>query len=556
MSRQLTEVVRNEALARSPSVLSDTMRLGVWHADVGAMLGRLRDGFVGRLTSRETDAARAVGLLQRLCGISEINDLLRMVEASGRVDQMSALGEALGVSFRFNGLDNLEAVANRPVVLYANHPMGGGNVLGMSVLLESRFPDYRMLGNRHFAFTQSFAEKLIPVDPFARTATTNIESLVRIREEFGKHYQALSVFPSGISSRMQLSGAISDRTWKDAFVRIARHHDALLVPVWFSDRNRLRYYVAARICRELGFLALPQEFLHLRGKTITVTVGKPISPDTLRAIPCRRAQTDFLRAAVYEMGRQANGAAGGQHRAAPPFTRAAPIGKDLEVRVLEHASAMRIGSIAATAATDIGEATYHVILTRRGHCAPIAHWQVLDWSQFTSGELNKFSPLLKSFRLPGGIARASRHWLEITSFGTRLDANPCAIMRHLPTALHQAAGLAVGATDIVALIRPPETNAALAGLQFARLQKSFGDASLQRAGARTALFGATYQHDWRPQRDVVAFDPRRRADSRSIDPLLRHLVRVGFKFGAAGLTEEPLRRPCILGRLNLAATED
>jgi hypothetical protein len=36
-------------------------------------------------------------------------------------------------------------------------------------------------------------------------------------------------------------------------MRIARHHDALLVPVWFSGRNRLRYYLAARIRKELDF---------------------------------------------------------------------------------------------------------------------------------------------------------------------------------------------------------------------------------------------------------------------------------------------------------------
>ena len=542
MSGPLTATVRNEALAR------------VERPGAGALLGQMRDRLVSKLTSRDTHSSPAISLLQRLCGVAEINELLRKVEASGRADPMTALGEALGVTFRFRGLDNLKAAGTRPVVLYANHPMGGGNVLGMAVLLENQFRDYRMLGNRHFTFAQSLAEKLIPVDPFSRTAAVNLQSLVKIREEFGRQYQALSVFPAGISSQMKLCGTVSDRTWQDAFVRIARHHDALLVPVWFSGRNRLRYYAAARICRELGFLALPKEFLQLRGKTITVTVGKPISPDMLRAIPSRRAQTNFLRAAVYEMGRQQREAAGGCRHAVLPSTSAVTIGKDLEVRVLEHASAMRIGSVAATATMDIGDATYHVLLTPRGVVAPIVHWQVLDWSQFTNDELNQFSPLRKSYRLPADVARTTRNWLEIVSFGVSANGLPCPQMRHLAAALHQAGGLAGSATDIVALIRPQETQAVLAGLQFARLQKTFGDALLLRASATQALIGATRQHDWRPQRDVAELDPSCRDDMQSIDPLLRHLTRIGFKFGATGLTEEPQRRPCILGRLGLART--
>jgi putative hemolysin len=101
---------------------------------------------------------------------------------------------------------------------------------------------------------------------------------------------------------MQLDGTVTDRKWRDAFIRIARHHDALLVPVWFSGRNRLRYYLAARVCRELGFLALPSEFLNLRGQSMTARIGKPIDPDSLGAIGDRRAQLSFLRSSVYELG--------------------------------------------------------------------------------------------------------------------------------------------------------------------------------------------------------------------------------------------------------------
>jgi putative hemolysin len=111
------------------------------------------------------------------------------------------------------------------------------------------------------------------------------------------------VFSSDLS-RLQIDGTIADRRWSDAFIRIARRQNALLVPVWFSGRNRLRYYLAARIRAELGFLALPAEFLHLRGQSITARIGKPIDPAMLGAIEDRDAQMNFLRAGVYSLGRR------------------------------------------------------------------------------------------------------------------------------------------------------------------------------------------------------------------------------------------------------------
>jgi putative hemolysin len=293
----------------SHSCASDISVDGVLHAPRIRHRQSAGNWLQAALTS--TPASRGDGtpawaaLAQRMFGFAELNDLVSAVEASGRSDGLAALAEALDIRYEYNGLENLKSIGTRPVVLFANHPTGGGNVLGLSVLLASQFPEYRILGNQHMKFMRSMSEKMIPVDPFCSSATLNLDSMMKLRREFGTRYQALGVFPAGISSKLQLDGTISDRKWRDAFIRIAHHHDALLVPVWFSGRNRLRYYLAARVCKELGFLALPSEFLNLRGKSMTVNIGKPIEPEMLRAIPDRCAQLNFLRAGVYALGRDA-----------------------------------------------------------------------------------------------------------------------------------------------------------------------------------------------------------------------------------------------------------
>ncbi len=526
----------------------------------------LQSALANTLASHGDDTPAWAALAQRIFGFAELNALVSSVEASGRPDGLAALAEALQIHYEFNGLENLKSIGDRPVVLFANHPTGGGNVLGLSILLDSQFPDYRILGNQHMKFMRSLSQKMIPVDPFCSTAALNLESLVKLRQEFGTKYQALGVFPAGISSRLQLNGIISDRSWRDAFIRIARHHDALLVPVWFSGRNRLRYYLAARLRAELGFLALPTEFLRLRGKSIEVKIGKPIEPEMLRAIPDRRAQMSFLRAGVYELGRQ--GAKVVAKTFAPrlprigrkielPHTGAAAVGKHLEMRFLDSKAAMQIDEIASTASADLADATYHVVVSPRGEAAPYAHWQVLDWRQFSDDELDKLSPVRRAFRLPRDADRASRNWQEIVSFGVTGESRGLAAMRHIGTALRRSAALA-RASDVVGLVTSQEKYVTRAALQFARLQKTFTDAALLCAGAASALIGATRHHDWRPLRDVAGLDKlpgrqRVRDGSEPTHSLLARLAKIGFRFGAAGLTAETTARPCVLARLSLSS---
>jgi putative hemolysin len=521
------------------------------------------------LAPRQEDPSRWVTHARRLLGFTEIDDVLSRIETVEGSNMSAAVAKALDIRFAFNGLENLATVGDRPVIVFGNHPLGSGNVLGMSVLLTERFSDHRIIGHRYMKCARVFAEKMIPVDPFHSTAPINLESLVKLRREFGTQYQALGLFPAGNSSQLKLSGTISDRPWFDAFIRIARHHDALLVPLWFSGRNRLRYYVASKIRAELGFLALPAEFLRLRGKSITVNIGRPISPDALRAMPNRPAQLSFLRAGVYELERERAAPAaatndllapseegrGSAPKAIKPRSHATgvtiaepafepvPVGEHHELRFFDAAAVMQIEELAGSVARDgLDGATTHVVLTPRGRLAPLSRWQVLDWGQFAPGELDRLSPARRAFRLPADIADGASNWLEIVGF----DAGSAglATLRQIRTGLRRSAAVWKRATDLVGLVTPQEMSFVLAALQFALLQKARGDAALLRADAARNLIGATQHHDWRPHRDAVG-------RMVTIDSTLRALAGIGVRFGAAGASADFPPRPCILGRLSL-----
>ncbi len=473
----------------------------------------LEDALYNKLMHQQVKPTGLLGFAQRLLSFAQVNDLLSATQADTPQRRLAALAGALDVRFDFKGLENLELVADRPVILFGNHPTGGGNVLGMSLLLANHFSNFRILGNRHMKFISSLSETLIPVDPFCSGAAINMDALLNLRRDFGTKYRALGVFPAGISSELCFSrAAITDRRWSDAFVRIASHHDALLLPVWFSGRNRLRYYMAARLKNELGFLALPAEFLRLRGKTVEVVVGKPISPDLLRHIPKRQARVSFLRASVYELGREraigsapASGTSLLPHRIGKTVQRPRPLdpiplGENLVAKFVDAASMAGIEAPGEVAhmPTALDRASYHMILTRRG--IPLAYWQVLDWGQFTDDELGRMSPVRTVFRLPAATSAQRRHWLEIVSFRRNREFGPGASIRRSLTALGGLASAVGPRTELVGLLTSRSSNHALASLDFALLQKSFGDDGLLRARAQFGLLGATRHHDWRPQR--------------------------------------------------------
>jgi putative hemolysin len=533
--------------------------------DIGTDGSWIERAFDDMLALRGRKPSRGVALVRRLLSFDRLDEALATIKATKRTERLAAIAEAFNINYVFNGLENLRDVGDRAAIVFGNHPIGSGNVVGMCILLDRCFSDHRIIGHRYMKFIPSLADKMIPVDPFRSASSINLEALVKLRREFGTEYQALGLFPAGNSSELKMSGGISDRRWSDAFIRIARHHDAVLVPVWFSGRNRLRYYLASKIRAELGFLALPSEFLRLSGKTITVNIGKPISPNVLKSIPDREARLSFLRASVYELERArvmpvATRANGNSRALGVTIKRGCAIdpmsiGEGLELRFFHGAEAKGIEELAGTIADDaLTDISMHVVLTPRGRLVPFVRWQMLNWGQFTARDLERLSPIRRAFRLPSDVARSASSSVEIVAFGAGDQAMRLPTLGQIRKGLRQSATVSGRSIQLIGLVPSQEDSLVLAGLQFSLLQKAHGDSALLRFRAERDVIGATHHHGWRVHRDAFSCDTLlARRQIRQVDPLLRALTAIGVKFGAAGLSADT-SRPCILG--SLACTSD
>jgi hypothetical protein len=126
------------------------------------------------LALRREGPSRWVTHARRLLGFTEIDDVLSRIETGERSDMLAAVARALDIRFEFNGLENLATVGDRPVIVFGNHPIGSGTVLGMSLLLKDRFSDHRIIAHRYMKFIRVFAEKMIPVDSFRSTSPISL----------------------------------------------------------------------------------------------------------------------------------------------------------------------------------------------------------------------------------------------------------------------------------------------------------------------------------------------------------------------------------------------
>jgi len=207
-------------------------------------------------------------------------------------DGLAALAEALDIRYEFNGL---ETSIGRDAAggLFATIRPAAATCLADASAGEpvSRLSDSRKSAHEVSALDVGENDSGRPV--FASSAALNLDSMMKLRREFGTQIPGPGVFQREF--RRRCSSTALSRTANGATHSSGSRaiHDALLVPVFFSGRNRLRYYLArgSAGARISGLaVGVPQ----LAGQSMTARSGKPIDPDMLRAIPDRRDQLSFL----------------------------------------------------------------------------------------------------------------------------------------------------------------------------------------------------------------------------------------------------------------------
>ena len=195
----------------------------------------------------------------------------------------------LGVTVRSVGAEHIPAEGHPMVV--GNHPLGGPDGLALMGAVGRVRKDIRFPVNDFLLYLPGLKELFYPIDKVNRS-----KALASLEEAFAGE-NTLLYFPAGLCSRLQ-EGEIKDLEWKATFIKKAVRYRRDVVPVYTDARNRMRFYRLANLRKRLGvkfnfeMALLPSEMYAQRGKTFTVTFGRPIPWQTFdqRHTPAEWAQ--------------------------------------------------------------------------------------------------------------------------------------------------------------------------------------------------------------------------------------------------------------------------
>ena len=210
-----------------------------------------------------------------------LNQIMVELKDLNNFEFCAAVCERFKVTVRSVGTENIPTEGG--AIFAANHPLGGMDAMAIMESISHHRSDVKFLVNDLLMSIINLRGIFVGVNKFGATPRENIR---RVDELFGSE-NAVFIFPAGLVSRMTRHRVIRDLDWKKTFISKAKRHKKPIVPVHISGRLSRKFYRVAKIRKFFGIqmniemLLLAQEMMKQRGKTITITYGKPIYPATL-----------------------------------------------------------------------------------------------------------------------------------------------------------------------------------------------------------------------------------------------------------------------------------
>ena len=212
--------------------------------------------------------------------------------------------EYLDLTLNIVGLENLPSPDDpRRYTFVSNHPLGGPDGLALGAVIGQHFDGkIRYLVNDLLMNIYGIAPLCVGVNKFG---AQNHRFAEQVDEIFHGENHVL-MFPADLCSRKK-RGVIRDVPWKKTFITKSVEAKRDVVPIHFGGRNSNFFYRLANISKALGIkfniamLYLSDEMDKNRGKTFTITFGKPIPWQTFDKTKTPKQWAQYVQDEVYKL---------------------------------------------------------------------------------------------------------------------------------------------------------------------------------------------------------------------------------------------------------------
>ena len=237
-------------------------------------------------------------IFERILGLSALGDIYdrRPLGANSKDFLQYTLG-ALGVTNVIQQEQNIEEIPSQgPVLIIANHPLGGLEGIALAYEILKVRPDLRVLTNELLRLIPELSELFIGVDVLSRNAVgTNVGGIKQAHKHL-KSGGAILIFPAGMVSTYEYQHRrILDRPWNRLVGQLTKRYECTTVPVYVGGRNSNYFYIAGAIHPRLRTMLLPRQLANKRDYKLLLTFGRPIPFQELRLLSSSKAVTEYLR---------------------------------------------------------------------------------------------------------------------------------------------------------------------------------------------------------------------------------------------------------------------
>ncbi|MDA0281184.1 MAG: GNAT family N-acetyltransferase [Proteobacteria bacterium] len=214
--------------------------------------------------------------------------------------------DALGVSLDLVSASNLDEIPSTgPVLIVANHPLGGLEGVALAKVISDVRPDLKVLTNELLRRIPELADIFIGVDVLSSDAAAgNVPSIKQVHKHL-KNDGAVLIFPAGMVSAYEHGHRrIQDRAWNRLAGQLLKRYQATCLPVHVGGTNSRLFYAAGMIHPRLRTALLPRQLANKQGFKLELRFGRPIQAAELRLLQSPRAITDYLRVSTDALVRE------------------------------------------------------------------------------------------------------------------------------------------------------------------------------------------------------------------------------------------------------------
>lgn len=186
------------------------------------------------------------------------------------------VSDLLRLKVETKGLENLPATGR--CVIVCNHPTGIADGVALYDAVRRVRGDGIFFANADaLRVAPRLDETIIPVEWVhdKRTREKTRHTLNAARQAFAAE-RCIIMFPAGRLAQVE-NGLLTDPPWESSAVSLARRHDAPIIPVHMCGPTSRLFHLFDKLSTELRDVTLFHELLNKRGRTFSLTIGKPVA---------------------------------------------------------------------------------------------------------------------------------------------------------------------------------------------------------------------------------------------------------------------------------------